>query len=583
MKKLRTPPTTKTNVLGDSAMVEMNEALVLGSVRQHQLTRQAVALNVQLELEIAERQRAEDSLRISEVRYRRLFEAATDGLLLVDPVSGSITDANPFIARLSGHPLDQLIGMQLWKIGLLKDEAASREMFETLKRDRKVFYEDLALDTQSGRHLEVEVVANLYEENSNQIIQCNIRDITDRKRAEEILRRNEELFSTIIELAPVGVYVLDARFQLQQVNPNALPSFSNLHPLIGRDFSEVIHVLWPNPAADELVAVFRHTLETGEPYHSTEFIEQRRDIDIEEVYEWQIQRVILPTGENGVVCFFNNITERKNAEAAQRKLDVLTASNLKLKKEIVRRQAVEESLHQSQELQILLLEQSRKQEELLRDMSHRILSAQEEERKRISRELHDVISQNLIGINVSMDALSKGDLVAFSGNFRRKITEAQRIVESTVDRLHHFARELRPSMLDDLGLIPALQTLLERFMEETGIRSSLTAFAGIEESKADVLTVLYRIAQEALANVSQHAQANQVEISITTADGCIQMEIQDDGTGIEGPDKIFDAKIGRLGLLGMKERVEMVGGSFQIESLQGEGTVVRAVFSKPTA
>jgi len=583
MKKLRTPPTTKTNVLGDSAMVEMNEALVLGSVRQHQLTRQAVALNVQLELEIAERQRAEDSLRISEVRYRRLFETATDGLLLVDPVSGSITDANPFIARLSGHPLDQLIGMQLWKIGLLKDEAASREMFETLKRDRKVFYEDLALDTQSGRHLEVEVVANLYEENSNQIIQCNIRDITDRKRAEEILRRNEELFSTIIELAPVGVYVLDARFQLQQVNPNALPSFSNLHPLIGRDFSEVIHVLWPNPAADELVAVFRHTLETGEPYHSTEFIEQRRDIDIEEVYEWQIQRVILPTGENGVVCFFNNITERKNAEAAQRKLDVLTASNLKLKKEIVRRQAVEESLHQSQELQILLLEQSRKQEELLRDMSHRILSAQEEERKRISRELHDVISQNLIGINVSMDALSKGDLVAFSGNFRRKITEAQRIVESTVDRLHHFARELRPSMLDDLGLIPALQTLLERFMEETGIRSSLTAFAGIEESKADVLTVLYRIAQEALANVSQHAQANQVEISITTADGCIQMEIQDDGTGIEGPDKIFDAKIGRLGLLGMKERVEMVGGSFQIESLQGEGTVVRAVFSKPTA
>jgi len=124
------------------------------------------------------------ALRASEIRYRRLFETAHDGVLLIDPGTRKIIDSNPFMTRLLGYTRSQLMGKELYEIGLLKDELASQEMFRKLKRKHEVRYEDLPLESQRGQHQEVEVVANLYQEDGHSIIQCNIRDITDRKRAE---------------------------------------------------------------------------------------------------------------------------------------------------------------------------------------------------------------------------------------------------------------------------------------------------------------------------------------------------------------------------------------------------------------
>ncbi len=575
----KVPHSVKSNILRNGAMVAMNEALVLGSVRQHVLTEAAEAANARLEVEIVERKRAEESLRISEVRYRRFFEMASDGILVVDPASAAVTDANPQMTRLTGRPRDQLVGRQLWEIGLLGDAAASRRLLTQLESLGEIHLEELPLDRLDGHHQTVEVVAISYREEDLPVFKINIRDITGRKLADDMLRRNEALFAAIIELSPAGVFVLDAKFRLQQVNPKAMHVFKNVHPLIGRDFGEILDILWPNPPADEVIGIFRHTLETGEPYRSPEFTERRKDTGIEEVYEYQTLSVTLPDGERGLVCFFNNITERKNSEAAQRRLDVMTASNVKLKKEIVRRQAVEESLQRNQQLQILLLEQSKQQEELLRDLSHRVLHAQEDERNRISRELHDVISQNFIGINVSIATLGNGDPAADPEEFQRKIASTQEIVEDSVKRVHDFARELRPAVLDDLGLIPALHSHLRTFMKETGIRSTLSAFAGIEQANGSMRTALYRIAQEALTNISRHAQASQAAVRITLLDGVVQMEIQDDGIGFEVAGNSHAVKANRLGLLGMKERIEMLGGCFQIESHPGRGTIVRVSVS----
>src|SRR6185295_16597009 len=135
--------------------------------------------------DISERKRAEDKVRISEIRYRRLFEAAQDGVLLLDPDTCKITDANPFMTKLLSYPHEELVGKELYEIGLMKDEGASLEMFRKLKSEHHVRYEDLPLKSQGGRHQEVEVVANLYDENGRAVIQCNIRDITERKRVEE--------------------------------------------------------------------------------------------------------------------------------------------------------------------------------------------------------------------------------------------------------------------------------------------------------------------------------------------------------------------------------------------------------------
>ena len=526
-------------------------------------------------VDITARKRAEDKVRVSEVRYRRLFEAAHDGVLLLDPGTRKITDANPFMTKLLGYPHDQLVGKELFEIGLLKDETASQEMFRKLKRQREVRYEDLPLESSGGRHQEVEVVANLYQENDQTVIQCNIRDITVRKQAEEILRRNEALFAALVAEAPVGVYVVDAAFRLQQLNPTAQLVFEKVHPLIGRDFSEIIHSVWPERVANGIVKRFRYTLKTGRPYQTPEFAARRRDIGQQEIYEWQIQRVTLPAGEHGVVCFFSNITERKQAEAARRRLAVLTASNQKLEREIVRRQAVEDSLRKSEAQQRHLLEQSRHLQSQLRSLSHQILSAQEEERKRISRELHDVIAQTLVGINIHLAALTR-EAAGKSGRFQQRLGRTQRLVEEAVQVVHQFARELRPTMLDDLGLIPALHSFMKNFTTQTGVRTRLTAFATVEQLDMAQRTVLFRVAQEALTNVARHAQASRAEVYIQKLPDGIRMEVKDNGKSF-GVERVWHRKgRGRLGLLGMRERLEMVGGKFSIESAPGQGTVVRA-------
>jgi PAS domain S-box-containing protein len=127
------------------------------------------------------------ALKSSEIRYRRLFEAARDGILLVDPDTRKITDANPFMSELLGYPHDELLGKELWEIGLLKDEAASRAAFRKLRQKHFIRYDDLPLQAKTGKHHDVEFVSNLYDEAGRIVIQCNVRDITERKAAERAL------------------------------------------------------------------------------------------------------------------------------------------------------------------------------------------------------------------------------------------------------------------------------------------------------------------------------------------------------------------------------------------------------------
>jgi signal transduction histidine kinase len=259
-----------------------------------------------------------------------------------------------------------------------------------------------------------------------------------------------------------------------------------------------------------------------------------------------------------------------------RRTQHLAASSLLLKKEIARRLVVEENLRKSEVNTGRLLEQSRRFQEQLRFLSRRILSVQEEERKRISRELHDVIAQMLSGINVRLASLKLEASVNTKG-LSRKITNAQRLVERSVDMVHRFARELRPAVLDDLGLIPALHSYMKGFSKETGLRVSITAFAGVEKLSNAKRTALYRVAQEALTNVARHARASKVGVTIQGLTNVIRMQITDDGKSFEVEQMWRVKKIQHLGLLGMRERVEMVGGKFSIESSPGHGTTVQVI------
>ena len=255
--------------------------------------------------------------------------------------------------------------------------------------------------------------------------------------------------------------------------------------------------------------------------------------------------------------------------------DAIAAANEELRREITRRKVIEESLKKSEKHQRHLLDQSRQMQEQLRNLSRQVLHAQEEERKRISRELHDVIAQTLTGINVRLAALKK-EAAFNTKHLDRDIARTQRLVEKSVDIVHEFARELRPAVLDDLGLIPALHSFAKLFSKRTRIHVHLKAFAEVEQLSANQRTILYRVAQEALTNVSRHAQASRVEVDIQKLPDGVCMKITDDGKSFE-VDRVLNVRgQKRLGLLGMRERLQMVGGHFEIESLPGKGTTVIA-------
>jgi PAS domain S-box-containing protein len=151
--------------------------------------------------DITERRQLEEELKASEVRYRRLFEAAKDGILIIDANTGLIIDANPYLNDILGLSLQEIKGKELWEIGTFVDIVSSKERFEELQQKECMRYQDLPLKTANGRQISVEFVSHLYEVGNQQVIQCNIRDITERKRLEqekekftrELAEKNTEL------------------------------------------------------------------------------------------------------------------------------------------------------------------------------------------------------------------------------------------------------------------------------------------------------------------------------------------------------------------------------------------------------
>ncbi|HUR55491.1 MAG TPA: PAS domain S-box protein [Gemmataceae bacterium] len=386
-----------------------------------------------------ERRRAAESLALSEIRYRRLFETAQDGILLVDPDTRKVFDSNPFLTDLLGYSHDELVGKELWQIGLFSDIESNKAAFRTLQENGYIRYEDLPLRTHDGRAIEVEFVSNVYPVGAAQVIQCNIRDVTDRKRAEEALRA-----------AHAG---LEVRVQNRT---------SELH---------------------------------------------------------------LTNGE--------------------------------LKTEIARREVAEADR---------------------RDFQQRLTTAQEDERRRIARELHDQMGQHLAALGIGLKVI-EGEIPDPSPA-RDRLRGLRALTDLIGREIHTLALELRPTALDDLGLQAALANYAERWAERSGVEIDFQS-AGLDDVRLPPLveTALYRIVQEALANTRKHASARHVSVVLQRAAGHVTAVVEDDGRGFDTE----SAPSGdhRLGILGMRERATLAGGSLSVESEPGRGTTVIARIPLP--
>jgi signal transduction histidine kinase len=206
----------------------------------------------------------------------------------------------------------------------------------------------------------------------------------------------------------------------------------------------------------------------------------------------------------------------------------------------------------------------RESREQLRQLSKRLLTIQEQERIRIAREVHDELGQALTAMKIDLQQIARRHAA-----LQEPLVPVAHTIDSIVDLIRRIASDLRPAILDDLGVTAALEQQLRRLRESTGIRTALTV---PEEPELDMLTgaTLYRIAKEALANVVRHARASQVEVSLAIRDGAAVLEIRDNGRGITRE----EASGPHLGLLGIRERAELLGGSMAVEGRSGEGTVL---------
>jgi signal transduction histidine kinase len=250
----------------------------------------------------------------------------------------------------------------------------------------------------------------------------------------------------------------------------------------------------------------------------------------------------------------------------------------KLRLEVSQRKAVTTALSKIERHYAQLLEDSYRMQSQLRHLSRQILIAHEEERKKISRELHDEIGQILAGVNIRLATL-KNESAIHDQNVKRKIASTQELVERSMKTIHRFARELRPAVLDDVGLIPALQAHIKDLVQRTRmpIRFQVSNPARIRGQLDSVQrTAFYRVAQEALSNVVKHAKASFVRMSLQRRNGTFHMEIKDNGKSFSVERMMRMKRLKRLGLLGMRERMEMIGGSLTLEAKPGKGTTVRA-------
>jgi PAS domain S-box-containing protein len=380
-----------------------------------------------------------------------------------------------------------------------------------------------------------------------------------------------EKYTDLYDFAPVGYFSIDATGRILEANLSAAA-------LLGVERSRLLQRRLPQYVVaadrkefmrylDEVFAGVRKRVCEARLQHANKKI------------IWasfhSVAALSLSHPEKWCRVMVSDLTVLKRAEESQRRVEALAAANEEANREIARREAVETALRNSEQTKTRLLAESRELHMQLRHVTHQILRAQEDERKNISRELHDEVAQILAGINVQLAALTK----AASTDpkvLRKRVENARKLVEQSIETVHKFARELRPTLLDDLGLVPALRAFIRDLHGRRRLHIDLTVCSGIEGLDAARLTVMYRVAQEALTNIVRHAHAHLATVEIRKTPRTVVLEVRDDGKSFPVERVLAPGTYKRLGLLGMRERVEMVGGTFAITSAPGQGTTVSA-------
>ncbi len=397
-----------------------------------------------------------------------------------------------------------------------------------------------------------------------------LRQIRERERAEKALVQSESRLCMILENNPYFVAVRDADGVIQLASKmfadfygtsaermTGVPQ-ARLHRAAGLDEEDL----------EKSLAVDREVIETGEPSFGLERMTDGGGFV--RWYRFARLPVTMPSGGRCVLAISGEITRRIRAEEAQRRV------REDLEKRVRERTA--DLLRRNRELRRAIASHRKTEEELtvsreqLRDLAASLQSACEEERMRISREIHDELGQSLTALK--FDLAAAGTLPASGpAQLAGRTKSMIRIVDSILETVKRISRELRPGMLDDLGLPAAIEWQAKEFQERTRIPCEVVVVPEEMTVDPDRSTAIFRIFQEALTNAARHAGATNVEATLESRNGTVCLEVRDNGRGIT---KEEVSRPMSLGILGMRERARWWGGEVRIEGTPGSGTVVTA-------
>ncbi|MFA5065178.1 MAG: PAS domain S-box protein [Dehalococcoidia bacterium] len=477
-------------------------------------------------VDITERKRAEEALQENEEKYRTVLDAIEEAYFELD-LAGNLTFCNDYLCSSLSYSQEEMIGTN-YRIWIAEEdhEKAYKSFHQAYLTGSFKNIAFLML-RKDGTKTYAECSTTTIRDSKGKV--CGFRgvghDITEHKRAEEALLKSEALLKEAQGVAHIGHWELDPATMIPAWSEEIFHIFG-IDPATGEpSFTAHRDLLHPDDW-DILNNAVRATSTTGAPFEiEFRFLHPLKGI------RWMraIGRVIRDDKGNISRLFgtAQDITDSKTTEE--------------------------------------YLEKSRQE---LRDLSERLINLREEERTLLAREIHDELGQALTALKMDLSWLSKK---LPKGPHGEKTASMLKLVDTTVKTVKRLSTELRPGLLDDLGLVAAMEWQAGEFHERTGIKTELSFEPDDIMVDNEQATALFRIFQEVLTNITRHAAATRIDAYLRERDGVLELSVRDNGKGIE--QKMINSSKS-LGLIGMRERCHYLGGTVDIRGKQGKGTTV---------
>ena len=468
---------------------------------------------------ITSRKEAEKQLEQSERKFRMFFNEHNAVKLLIDPGTGNIMDANKSAKAYYGYR--DITAKKIQDINQLSEGEVKHEMEEAFYKNKNYFHFRHKL--ASGEIRDVEVHSTPLEVNEKKLLYSIIHDITDRVIADRELKRSEEKFRKIVNTLPQFVSYVDKNLVFRFVNQTYLDNFNlKEEEIIGK---KIIRMLGSD-AYEKAKPYFDKVL-SGEFVQFNEFIRYSKD------YHVYMDGAFIPEFDHkDNVCGFYAILSD-----------------------------ITELMHNQK-----LLEDSRNRLRILSEHQQNML---EKERSYIAREIHDELGQNLTAINMELSMMKK-QIPRSERSLFTRIHELINLTQTTLSKTKKLSSELRPQLIDDMGLVAALEWYLKDFEKRSGINCMSELPDENVTFPQDIALNVFRIIQESLTNVYKHADAQSVKVKLEIENKFLFLNFTDDGVGINEADINKDYS---FGIMGVEERVRLMSGEFSIENT-GNGTMI---------